>query len=97
MRLSHKEIDTIKQKALERFGENAKVYIFGSRLDDCKRGGDIDIFIQSTIIGDLLDLKIEYLQSLEKELGEQKIDVLIDDGKSEKEIYKIAAKEGVRL
>lgn len=87
MRLSDKEIDTIKQKALKCFGEDTKVYIFGSRLDDTKRGGDIDIYIQATVSGDVLDLKIEYLQALEKELGEQKIDVLIDDGKSDKEIY----------
>ncbi len=44
MRLSKQEIEIIKSTLLDIFGE-AKIYIFGSRLDDKVKGGDIDIFI----------------------------------------------------
>ena len=44
MRLTKKEIEIIKKTILEQFGE-AKIYIFGSRLDDKAKGGDIDIFL----------------------------------------------------
>jgi predicted nucleotidyltransferase len=44
MRLTQKEIETIKSTILNLFGE-VKIYIFGSRLDDEAKGGDIDIFI----------------------------------------------------
>ena len=44
MRLSEKEITTIKRVIGESIGE-AKVYLFGSRLDDTRKGGDIDLFI----------------------------------------------------
>ena len=44
MRLTKQEIKIIKKTILEHFGE-AKIYIFGSRLDDKAKGGDIDIFL----------------------------------------------------
>jgi len=53
----------------------AKVYLFGSRTDDNKKGGDIDILILSKerlSISDLSKLRIE----LYKKIGEQKIDLV---------------------
>ena len=44
MRLSPKEIKIIQQEVNKIF-DNAKVYLFGSRLDDTKKGGDIDLYI----------------------------------------------------
>ena len=45
MRLSLKEQQEIKKILKDIFGD-VKIYIFGSRLDDSKKGGDIDIFLQ---------------------------------------------------
>ncbi len=45
MRLSLKEQQVIKKILKEIFGD-VKIYIFGSRLDDSKKGGDVDIFLQ---------------------------------------------------
>ena len=39
MRLQRQEIQTILQVAHQIYGEKVKVYLFGSRLDDTKRGG----------------------------------------------------------
>jgi len=47
VRLSEYEIRTIKETAKEIFGKDVKVYIFGSRADLTKKGGDIDIFIET--------------------------------------------------
>ena len=44
MRLQSKEIQTIIQIAKDIYGETVQVYLFGSRLNDEKRGGDIDLF-----------------------------------------------------
>ena len=44
MRLNQNEIEIIKKTLFDIFGD-IQIYIFGSRLDDNARGGDIDIFI----------------------------------------------------
>ena len=44
MRLSKKEVDVIKRKTTEVFG-NCSVFLFGSRVDDAKKGGDIDLYV----------------------------------------------------
>ena len=44
MRLTKEEIDVLKQ-SLRQIAEDAKLYLFGSRVDDTKKGGDIDICI----------------------------------------------------
>ncbi len=46
MRLSKREVDIIKE-TINHYCKNPKIYLFGSRLDDNKKGGDIDIFIIS--------------------------------------------------
>ena len=41
MRLNEKEITAIKKAVQKNFGKDTSVYLFGSRTDDAKRGGDI--------------------------------------------------------
>ncbi len=48
MRLTQEEIDTIVRIAREIYGWEVKVFLFGSRTDDSKRGGDIDLLVRST-------------------------------------------------
>lgn len=42
MRLKKEHIESIKNIAVNIFGSNVDVYLFGSRVNDSKRGGDID-------------------------------------------------------
>ncbi|MDH4129048.1 MAG: nucleotidyltransferase domain-containing protein [Spirochaetota bacterium] len=49
MRLTVSEINTIKSSIYDE-DDNAEIYLFGSRTDDSKRGGDIDILILSSKI-----------------------------------------------
>ncbi|WP_434581570.1 nucleotidyltransferase domain-containing protein [Sulfurimonas sp. NW15] len=66
MRLNEKEISIIKDTIFNEFG-NAQVYLFGSRLDDSKRGGDIDLFIISNE-HNLLEKKLKTLAKLKRVL-----------------------------
>ncbi|MEA1917393.1 MAG: nucleotidyltransferase domain-containing protein [Campylobacterota bacterium] len=45
MRLTEKEISIIKNTIHKYFGKDLKIYLFGSRTDDTKQGGDIDLYI----------------------------------------------------
>ncbi len=48
MRLQSRIIDIIIDATQKSFG-NVNIYLFGSRLDDAKKGGDIDIAIDSNL------------------------------------------------
>jgi len=96
VRLQTSQQEVIKQLASE-FFENEKVFIFGSRADMSKKGGDIDIYIQTTKKDALLKAKLAFLREFEKCFGEQKVDLLVDNGSKRKAIFDIAQKEGVLL
>jgi len=97
MRLKQDEIEYIKKSAMECFGEDVKVYLFGSRIDDSKKGGDIDLYIETDYTEDILRKKIKMLGLLEKGLGEQKIDIIVNNFSTEKLIFSVAKTEGIAL
>lgn len=79
MRLSTKQIDAIKKAVTESLGEGAEVYLFGSRTDDARRGGDIDLLVAPHRDLDpdkRFDARLEILASLHRRLGERKIDLI---------------------
>jgi predicted nucleotidyltransferase len=78
MRLSKHECATIKSQVKSVFGQEAQVFLFGSRVDDLKKGGDIDLFIKISDQSNLLTKKIRFLARVKKILGEQKIDVVFN-------------------
>lgn len=98
MRLNTKEIHEIKAVAQSVFGANALVTLFGSRIDDNKKGGDIDLLIKcnkSISRDELYQLKLNFLIQLKKRIGDQKIDVLIDGGQIDNTIFNAVANEGI--
>ncbi|MFO7448022.1 MAG: nucleotidyltransferase domain-containing protein [Ignavibacteriaceae bacterium] len=97
MRLTGDQIEIIKTLAAQFFGSNAKVYLFGSRVDDKKQGGDIDIYIETDVKAGILDKKLNMLLELEKQLGQRKIDLVINNFKNHLPVYEVARKEGVIL
>lgn len=80
MRLTKHEQNAIVSKSLSCFGDDTHVYLFGSRLDDTKRGGDVDLMISTkdSFSGhEKMRRKIQFLVDLKNEIGDQRIDVLI--------------------
>lgn len=99
MRLAQSQIDTIVKLAHEQFGSSVRVWLFGSRTDDSKRGGDIDLLVE---VDHALDNRMlaaaRFDAALQMALGAQKFDVLLRDSASEPQpIHAIARAEGVEL
>ncbi len=46
MRLTDEQMEAIRQSARQIGGELARVRVFGSRLDDSARGGDLDLMLE---------------------------------------------------
>ena len=74
--------------------QNARIYLFGSRVDDTKKGGDIDLLVISDSLTseDKRTIKIK-LYAL---LGEQKIDIVLAADDSDP-FVKLALETGVKL
>ncbi|UZR28709.1 nucleotidyltransferase domain-containing protein [Methylococcus mesophilus] len=45
MRLTHDQIHTTRHLVRQTAGETARVRLFGSRLDDGAKGGDVDLML----------------------------------------------------
>lgn len=72
------EIDTIVRIVREIYGWRVEVFLFGSRTDDNKRGGDIDSLVKN--VGKkkgILD-RVRMVAKLKLALGDRKIDVVGD-------------------
>ena len=74
MRLQTEERQAITE-AIAKFDGDAAIYLFGSRTDDGKRGGDIDILIISDKIDNHTLFLIE--EEIFKRIEEQKIDFVL--------------------
>ena len=75
MRLNKSDKELIVSTIENIFGK-ARVYLFGSRLNNSKKGGDIDLFIISDNKSNLLEKKIKALAKLERILCKP-IDIVV--------------------
>lgn len=98
IRLENSQILTISKAFRACFLPDDHLWIFGSRVDLKKRGGDIDLYIETGMsVEEANAARIKFLTNLEIELGEQKIDVVLKIGDFYLPIYDVAKNEGVKL
>jgi len=67
--------DSERQAIIRAADPDSAVYLFGSRVDDSAKGGDIDLLVLSKKIN--LMAKLDILARLHQQLGDQKIDLVI--------------------
>ena len=99
MRLNKNQQHTIRKTVREVFGPDSSVYVFGSRVDDSARGGDIDLLVRLEKPQLETERKILRLVArLQMRLGDQPIDVLLQDPESTlSPIHLEAQRTGIRL
>lgn len=94
IRLSSTEQQVIKQTILQ-YDPQAKIYLFGSRVDKHKKGGDIDLLIISDNLKPNTIGKIRW--QLWEILGVQKIDLVLADQQLSTTFARIAYEQGVLI
>ncbi len=98
MRLSPRYIDAIRSATREAFGASAIVRLFGSRLDDTRRGGDIDLHIEADPASADLEHEVRFRALLWRSLDEEQVDVVVAArGAEPRWIDRAACREGVVL
>ncbi len=99
MRLSPSEQQQIREILHYHFGETARSWLFGSRVDDGLQGGDIDLYIEtSRPLPQTLQPELEAQVALIQRLGDRKIDLLVRyKGQQDRPIYQLARNTGAAL
>ena len=101
MRITEQQRDDIKRAATESFGDAAHVWLFGSRVHDHLRGGDIDLYVESDLEDpeEAVDALLQFRVELTRRLGERKIDVVLrrNPRVPDQPIYNLAREEGIEL
>ena len=101
MRLTRDQQTAIRSAIDETFGEGTDVWLFGSRVDDTARGGDIDLYVESAISDaeQVVEARLGVLARLHRQLGERKIDMAVRRAQSTADvpIWRLARSTGVEL
>jgi len=94
MRLTPIEQQVIRKASLRYFCVRPR--LFGSRLNDLKRGGDIDLYIEAPVSPQRgVEARLHMVADIWKALGERKIDVVVNAGGEQLLIFEVAQREGV--
>ena len=98
MRLTDHEVAAIKAAAREAFGETAVVRLFGSRVDDSLRGGDVDLHVEVDPLPDEWWAKGKFEDRLFERIEPRKVDLIVSQrGGTPRGFERIAYRDGIVL
>lgn len=92
-RLNQAEQHLIKNAVLA-VDPEARIYLYGSRVDDSKKGGDIDLLVLSRSL--TFQEKLRLRAKLSECLGDQKVDLTVATD-THKPFMRLALNEGIEL
>lgn len=99
MRLTPAELTAIRDTVRSVAGASATVRLFGSRVNDAARGGDIDLLVElQTPVDSSVRLSARIGARLQQVLGDRRIDVLVAaPNLQEGPIHRVARESGVAV
>jgi predicted nucleotidyltransferase len=78
MRLTDEEKQVIREEVQRHFGAGTRARLFGSRVHDDLRGGDIDLYVEADAgPEEALARELKLYAALQRRLGEQRIDLVV--------------------
>jgi predicted nucleotidyltransferase len=99
MRITPEQIVAIREGASQLAGDSARVWLFGSRVRDDARGGDVDLMLElDEAVTEPAQLSARLAARVSRAMYGRKVDVLIKAPNLKfLPIHSIALAEGVRL
>lgn len=99
MRLSEQHVKAIQAIAREEAGADASVRVFGSRVDDERRGGDLDLLVElEEAVSNPAWVAACIEARVSRVLGGRSVDVVLDaPNLRHLSIHDVARREGVLL
>ena len=99
VRLTDSQILEIRLAFQESFLNNDKLWLFGSRSNLQKKGGDIDLYVETDLdITNVLAAKLAFARRLFLAFDDRKIDIVVRyKNAKEQEIYQQAIANGVQI
>lgn len=94
MRIDEQQTRIIKTLVAREFAPDARIWLFGSRADDARRGGDIDLYVETR--------HPELLRELRCRIGIEEaldlhVDLIVAQPDDDRPIARIAKNEGILL
>lgn len=93
--MTHEQADAIREE-VHRADAQAEVYLFGSRVDDAARGGDIDLLV----VSDRVDFRglLELRRRILDRIGWQQLDVVVRrHDQTDDPLAALAKESGIKL
>ncbi len=99
MRLSPSQQQSIRAAFKKQFTSHDQLWVFGSRVNDDKHGGDIDLYIEThQEASQAVMHKMLFINDLWQMIGDQKIDVVLNVlSQAPRPIHHIAKSTGFKL
>ncbi|MEI6067682.1 MAG: nucleotidyltransferase domain-containing protein [Methylococcaceae bacterium] len=99
MRLMPSQAQIIRNTVDRVLGTPCRVWLFGSRVDDDARGGDIDLMVEVEVtLPNRADAICRLYGALFMALGDRKLDIVLKDAHTvDAPIFEIARRTGVLL
>jgi len=95
MRVSRNELQAAVHVVKKHLGASAAVWLFGSRADDAKKGGDIDLYVETDAANVVLPVA-----RARGELADvlcRHVDLVVNNHTRDEPIFDVAKTQGVRL
>lgn len=99
MRLTPEQIQAIRTGVADVAGQDARVWLFGSRVHDQARGGDVDLMLELDVpVSEPAQLAARLSARVSRAMYGRKVDVVVKaPNLMHLPIHSVALQEGVRL
>jgi predicted nucleotidyltransferase len=95
MRIAPNEIQAAVQVVRKYLGESSAVWLFGSRVDDTQKGGDIDLYVETDAVN--VTLPVARARGELADVLGRYVDLVVNNHTRDEPIFLIAKTQGIRL